>query len=298
MLGLTAGLFGRFHFLLDMCSHFRLQAVVALLLGGFVILMYSRKNILGAIPFAVGIVVAGTLYPYCRFVPPDSQNRPTTRILAFNVLTSNQKIEQAVAYIIEQDPDIIVLQEVDSQWMDTLQNQLSGKYPHQLARPRADNFGIAAFSRIAFSSAFIRNPGDQDVPSVELVFQSREKGQFRIIGTHPLPPVSHEYWQSRNTQLNAIAENVRDSPIPTIVCGDLNTTPWSPFFRDFINTSGLRPASLGRGIPPTWTGNTKWLGLPIDYVAVPPEVHVTQRHVGPNLGSDHRPVIVDFFPQL
>lgn len=298
ILGLVAGIFGRLHFLLDMCAQFRVQAVVVLLLGGFVVLMYSRKNILGAIPFAVGIIVAGSLYPYSRVFPPDPPGGPTTRILIFNVLTGNKKMDQAIAYMIQQDPDIIVLQEVNSRWMDILQNRLSEEYPHQLSRPRADNFGIAAFSRIAFSSAFIRNPGDQDVPSVELMIKSREGKDFRIIGTHPLPPVSHENWQSRNTQLKAIAENVRDSAIPTMVCGDLNTTPWSPFFRDFMRVSGLRPASLGCGIPPTWTGRTKWLGLAIDYVAVPPEVQIAGRRVGPNLGSDHRPVIVDFSPRL
>ena len=131
-----------------------------------------------------------------------------------------------------------------------------------------------------------------------MLFQSRDKVDFRIIATHPLPPVSTEYWESRNAQLKSIAENVRDSAIPTMVCGDLNTTPWSPFFRDFMNQTGLRPASLGQGIPPTWTGRTALLGLAIDYVTVPPEVQVVSRRIGPNLGSDHRPVIVDFFPQL
>jgi endonuclease/exonuclease/phosphatase (EEP) superfamily protein YafD len=34
----------------------------------------------------------------------------------------------------------------------------------------------------------------------------------------------------------------------------------------------------------------RWFALPIDHTLVSPGVRVVQREVGPDLGSDHRPV--------
>jgi len=36
------------------------------------------------------------------------------------------------------------------------------------------------------------------------------------------------------------------------------------------------------------------LGIPIDHCLVSPEIIVTKRSVGPSVGSDHYPVIIDF----
>ena len=78
-----------------------------------------------------------------------------------------------------------------------------------------------------------------------------------------------------------------------IVAGDFNATPWSPHFRDLLATTGLRDAGSGRGWLPTWP---TWLGpagIPIDHVLVKGPVTVAGLSLGPDVGSDYRPLVAD-----
>jgi endonuclease/exonuclease/phosphatase (EEP) superfamily protein YafD len=77
-----------------------------------------------------------------------------------------------------------------------------------------------------------------------------------------------------------------------LVVGDLNTTDFSPCFRDFLKASGLQDSRQGRGIQASW-GPFPLLEIAIDHCLTAPEIAVMQRRVGPHLGSDHRPVIID-----
>ena len=84
-----------------------------------------------------------------------------------------------------------------------------------------------------------------------------------------------------------------DEGRPMIVAGDLNLTPWSPFFREFVDRSGLRDSRRGFGVQATWPSRLGMAGIPMDHVLVSQDGSVIDRRVGPSFGSDHRPVIVD-----
>jgi endonuclease/exonuclease/phosphatase (EEP) superfamily protein YafD len=75
-----------------------------------------------------------------------------------------------------------------------------------------------------------------------------------------------------------------------VLAGDLNLTPWSPRFARLLTETGLDDSGLRRGLAPTWL----WpFGLAIDHVLVGAGLVALDNHLGPELGSDHRPVIVD-----
>ena len=94
----------------------------------------------------------------------------------------------------------------------------------------------------------------------------------------------------------ALAKEIRTGDGPrTILAGDLNCTPWSYWFRRLLRESQLSNSAHGRGLNITWTPlRIAVCGLPIDHVLVGSEIRVSRRFVGPYLGSDHRPVVVDF----
>lgn len=75
--------------------------------------------------------------------------------------------------------------------------------------------------------------------------------------------------------------------------GDFNMTPWSPKFRQLVADSHLRDTVRGFGLQPTWPAGAPQFWIPIDHVLVSPDILVVDRRVGPDLGSDHYPVIVD-----
>ena len=70
---------------------------------------------------------------------------------------------------------------------------------------------------------------------------------------------------SRNEQLLKLAEFARQTPHPLLLLGDLNLTPWSPYFERLLAGSGLRDSRDGRGLFPTWPVGWPPLWIPVSY---------------------------------
>ncbi len=154
-------------------------------------------------------------------------------------------------------------------------------------------YGIALFSRIPFEAASIKSIGKAARPS--LIAKFNINGQrFTLIGTHPRSPLVNADANDRNEQLGALARFISSQPGATILLGDLNATPWSPFFRDLLAKTGLRDSRKGYGLQPTWPVGFPPLWIPIDHCLVSSNVVVHHREIGPDIGSDHYPVLIDF----
>ncbi|MGB2680209.1 MAG: endonuclease/exonuclease/phosphatase family protein, partial [Candidatus Competibacter sp.] len=115
-----------------------------------------------------------------------------------------------------------------------------------------------------------------------------------VVGTHPLPPMNAGLARRRNEQLASLAEFARQTPDPLVMLGDLNITPWSPYFERLLADSGLRDGRGGHGLLPTWPVGWPMLWIPIDHVLVSDDVQIRRWQTGAVIGSDHYPVIVDF----
>ena len=185
-----------------------------------------------------------------------------------------------------------MLAEVDQAWLSALEEELAA-YPHGEAAPRADNFGIALYSRYPIRRGEILYVGDAEVPSVIAEIES-PAGVFTLIGTHPVPPSSAENSRLRDGQLRQLPELVRNASSPVLLLGDLNVTSWSYAFRRLVQDSGLQDSSGGRGVQPTWPTFMPLFWIPIDHCLYGAGIEVTDRVVGPRFGSDHYPLIINF----
>jgi len=111
-----------------------------------------------------------------------------------------------------------------------------------------------------------------------------------LMAAHPPAPIAADWSARRHAQLAAIGDLAATEARREIVAGDLNTTPWSHGFRQLVRLRSLRDSGVGRGVQATWNAR-RWVPrIPIDDVVVSPEVRVIDRRVGPDVGSDHRPV--------
>jgi endonuclease/exonuclease/phosphatase (EEP) superfamily protein YafD len=189
-------------------------------------------------------------------------------------------------------PDVLLVIEVNDSWIAAL-DQLSVSYPHRIVQSRRDCWGIALYSRLPFKQIEVRQIGSADIPSIFAQLEDRDGRSYYLIGTHPLAPVRVTNVELRNGQLEAIGELAASLDGPVILLGDLNTTSWSPYFRDLVKTSGLRDSRKGFGIQPTWPGGLGDFGIAIDHVLISPGISVRDRAIGPDIGSDHRPVIIE-----
>ncbi len=73
-------------------------------------------------------------------------------------------------------------------------------------------------------------------------------------------------------------------------CWRFELCPASPYFGDFLKATGLRDSRRGWGWQATWNASRPLLRIPIDHCLVEPEMHVLNREVGPDIGSDHFPI--------
>jgi len=286
------GFLGRFWWFLDLFSHFRVQYFFGLLAVALVLLMRARLKapaFFGVLAM-VNLCVIAPLYVGKE--PQPTKVSRSYRGLLTNVNTESgdpAKVGQAIRQL---DPDFVALEEVNDQWLSALSVPL-GAYPYSKAMPRADNFGIALYSKHPFARSEIRQVGEVEIPSVIAELELPD-GRLTVIATHPLPSCGAEYSRLRNDQLARLPGIVKQATSPVLLLGDLNATPWCSHFKRLLRESGLRDSSQGRGVLATWPTQLPILQIPIDHCLHTAGIHVTRRAIGPAVGSDHYPLVVDF----
>ena len=186
---------------------------------------------------------------------------------------------------------MVFLQEVTARHNRELA-ELRGRLDYSLIIPREDNFGIAVLSRLPFEGArVIQSPPDGLPTLVVEVLVDGTAATF--VTTHPVPPLGETGFDSRNEQLAGIADLVNDIEGPGVLIGDLNTTMWGRHYRQLVDDTGLVDSRYGHGVLPTWPTSLPFAMIPIDHCLVSPEFVVLGIRTGPDIGSDHRPLIVD-----
>ena len=285
------GFGGQFWWVLDLFSHFRVQYLISISVI-LSLLLIGRRFRTAAV---LGLCLAGNLacvLPYYVTGRHDAPAASTVlRAISLNVNTANQNYDLVKELVRTGDPDIILLTEVDSAWVAALAD-VQAAYPFQEIEPRPDNFGIALYSRLPCVECKIIYLGEAGLPSVtaELVVGTRK---LTVLGTHALPPINDSYSRLRNNQIEAVAVYAASIQGPKVLLGDLNTSPWSYWFRKLLKESALTDGAMGTGIRATWPTDSILLRIPIDFCLVSPEVIVKDLRIGPNVGSDHFPVIAD-----
>jgi endonuclease/exonuclease/phosphatase (EEP) superfamily protein YafD len=281
---------GRLFWVFDLFSHFRVQIFqLGLVLVG--IALWRRKNKQAVLLTLLVSLNYAFILPF-YFGKPAPSDGPIVRAMLMNLNASNGNTEQVLTAIRIAAPDLLLLEEVTLKWEHEL-NVVRSDYPYQVSAIRNDPFGIMLLSKVPLSQTNVVQIGDAGVPSI-LATAHLPQGEISIIGTHPLPPISAGYSKHRNNQLEGLPQVVHKRENPLLLIGDLNTSPWSPYFTRLLKDSGLKNSMKGFGFQPSWPVNNRFLRIPIDQILYSPEITVHRRAVGVNVGSDHLPVIVDF----
>ena len=231
-------------------------------------------------------VVPDLLWPS----PAISDSKPTVSLLLANVHTANRNFDVLEQYISQTNPDVIALLETDSGWIDHLNGALFD-YPHRMLHARPDNFGVALYAKFPLNNTLLVESGPWSLPTAVADLQIADK-QVRLVLTHPIPPISWTQARARDAQLTQMA-----SLKPDVLAGDLNATPWSPQIGKLLQQTHLSDSRTGFGLQGSWpTIAPAPLRIPIDHVFVSDKLHVVSRCIGPHIGSDHFPVLVELAP--
>lgn len=311
LLAIAAGWLGRHHWLAELTTHFRFQWVLALTIAAATLAL-ARSRRQAAILALLAILQSVAMWPLYftatdQFTATDrpsatdqfsATNRPsagatTYRAVAINVLAMGNGYDQVKAFIQSESPDFVVLAEVTDRWAEMLA-ELKDEYPYSKIDAQSDNFGIALLSRI--------EPERLELFRVGRGHRSAVVGQFTldgqavsIVGAHPFPPRGEVEARIRIQQLKELANVVGWQQGEVLLLGDLNTTSWSPHFADLIKTTGLSDSRQGYGRLSTWPSVLPaFLRIAIDHALLSDGLRVHDRRVGPYVGSDHLPIVLDF----
>ncbi len=239
----------------------------------------------------------GVLLPHLRVIEPPAQRGPPIRLLHANVLAWHAPEQRALDWIASVEADVIVIVECSNAWADAMLT-LHARYPFRFIRSEPNPSGIAIYSKFPLSDTSLSRAPDGSLPFIRTVLHA-PGGDVLMYSIHTAAPTKPKLVASRNAELAWLAEQVRGASIPVIVDGDFNESPYGRAYNAFVTVSGLRPARMGFGRTPTWpAGNTRItipeiFRTPIDHCFTSAELEATSFRVGPDIGSDHLPLVVE-----
>ncbi|MDY6945222.1 MAG: endonuclease/exonuclease/phosphatase family protein [Pseudomonadota bacterium] len=291
-LALLGGLLGRLAWPLDLLAHFRIQyAALFVLLAG--VLLALRRHALAAVAVLGCAISVVPLFPYLMTEPGTAAGTTTRdetfRLVSFNVWFRNPDMARTAAYIEKSQADAVVLLELTPPQAEMLVPLLP-TYPYHHIEP--SRMGAAVFTKwpVLSAESVPLSPGGAVAARLALDWRGT---QVNVLGVHlnwPLGPRNSEF---RNQELNELVRFSKAQQGPLLVAGDFNLTPWSEYFSDALQESGLQDAARGFGLARSWPAQFAPAGIRIDHCLLSSQWRSVATRIGPFLGSDHLPIVAD-----
>lgn len=272
----------------EYARHFLVQLSACCAIGGLVF-AWRRQKLWAGLLWAVAALQVFAVVDALGGPSHVAAEDDDLKLLSVNVLTSNRNPQPLLDLVAEEQPDLLILLEVNQMWLDMLRS-LHADFPYRAEQARGDNFGIAVWSRIPMEAKAEWN-GPVEIPSIRASFPGQDP-PFTLFAIHPLPPMNRRMVQSRDRQLHAVAREILKETHPVIVAGDANTTPWSFAMREFRTEADLHPARTS--LTTTWPTGFPPLGIQIDHVLGSEGIAFVSCERGPDIGSDHWPLLTRF----
>ncbi len=241
------------------------------------------------------------ILPYTKFhskqlqhSKENSRNDANIKILISNVLIENRESQKLLDHIEKENPDVILLAEVDDWWDDQMK-EIKEDYPNFLCYPQDNAYGLNFYSKLETATLNQNFFVEDDIPSVEAEIILRSGDRITFYGLHPRPPVPSEHGESkeRDAEILLVGEKVKKNDEPTIVAGDLNDVAWSATTALFQKVSGLLDARIGRGFYNSFHAKHRFLRMPLDHVFQSNHFRLVELKRLEAIGSDHFPIFIE-----
>jgi endonuclease/exonuclease/phosphatase (EEP) superfamily protein YafD len=286
----------------EILSHFCLQYLLISLLF-LVVYCFLKKWKAVVVALLLFISFSSILIPF--YVSPDAKKNEKFEditLLQFNINYRHEDVNKVVDWIngfhsktegsATEIPDIVLIEEATPEIAKKL-NALSAYYPYKISEAETGAYGMVLYSKIPINNYerkyFSRFSGQY---TVAYMSTPNIKIPFVLVELHARSPGHIEKLNPRRFQLEEIANFISClSCTGKILVGDLNTAPYSPYFKKLEKISGLRSFMRGHGVSGTWPNFLPFLcRIPLDHVLVSAHVETLERNVNSDLGSDHFPV--------
>lgn len=236
------------------------------------------------------------------FVGAPPPGEPDLRIATYNTFIQAPDVSHVVSVVQEEQPDVLLLQEVQPARADQLRAQLGEHYLHSAFEHREAGRigGVAVMSRYPIVEQRELQPLADSRPTRIVVIEARGE-RVQVVPVHltsPCPLCGDSVFDRqafeasrRHEEMEAIIAAL-DPELPVIIGGDFNSTRRSDPYR-LLTEAGFRDPQIEAGSGPgfTWPDGSGPF-FRIDWVMVR-GLTPLGAWVAPPRASDHRPVVVD-----
>lgn len=264
---------------------------------------------LGVAGIVVVVLFMGFNIPLNKHSGVDTGKATTLRVMSYNILGGMVNAEEFSVFLQQSAVDIVALQECPEEF----------KLPLPRGWHSAKRRGLAIMSRYPIRSVIpveVLQPQDQwpgtyllqaviQVPETDVAFCSlhlpspRFGLQAVLDKTTLVRPSRKGLLEKQLLGRQFVAEKlhnyIKDLKLPVIIAGDFNTTVDSSLYRQFW--SGYNNVFSATGWGFGWTQRAAVRGLPvrarIDHILTNDRLRPLMGEIGPDLGSDHLPLIAD-----
>ncbi|MCE7887146.1 MAG: hypothetical protein DYH13_06550 [Alphaproteobacteria bacterium PRO2] len=305
LISFSFSLLARFHWAFELFSHFTIQYAV----GGFILaallLLMHQYWLAGLCAFVMVFSIVETrwlMQDPLLFTRPAAETNFT--VMQYNKLFRNDHFPQMRRWFEENaaNIDVLIVQESGVRTIEELE-QFRDFFPNQHPADKKDRFNdVSVLSRYPFEVAKIPLSDRSDVSwftAAASRIEIKKPGMPPIViySFHTQVPIGKTYSDHRNGTLAGLANAVKNEQSEFVIAsGDWNITPYSPYFGDFLKTSGLHYQNYRLLPETTWAAHFlfPFLKIPIDHVLYNDRLMLTDIRRGPAMGSDHHSLIASF----
>ncbi|MEL6712176.1 MAG: endonuclease/exonuclease/phosphatase family protein, partial [Planctomycetota bacterium] len=286
----------------EVAAQLRLPSAAAIFVVAAALALFHRRAAL--ITALVACTCALPALPVLARTAPTAASAPRLEVVSVNLLHPNVERDAVFDAILAEDPDVVALCEVSSEWRVAALDRLRQRYPHVVEGLDRDAWSPDAWGQMILARHPLEDaraePLFEGASRQRPVLSARMRWGRRsvtVVAVHPQRPGRPWRFRARRAQLDATAAAARRPGADArLVCGDLNTTEGSPWFARLLEDGGLVDSRRGHGWQPSWFLTPSFLpkslrpGLPLDHVLSSPELVCVERERFFVPGSDHRGV--------
>jgi endonuclease/exonuclease/phosphatase (EEP) superfamily protein YafD len=295
---------GRISTKLDVLTHFAPFWLAGALLA-FLLTLTAQRGPLReaamalafiAIVAAAALVAPEYLRPMSARAGADAPHQ--IKLIQFNVWGRNHDVEATVDWILAEQPDLVVMQELKPPLRDALLARAKG---YELVCDHRSVCHTAILTRLPATRYVI---GEDALPGASTplavgTFQAPDGQPFTLLGVHYTWPTHGGVQQAQGRRVAAMLSRFPDARL--ILSGDFNSTPWSFSRRREDAAFGLERRTRGVFSWPAaqftrFSLQMPFPFLPIDHVYAGDGWRTVEVRRGPRLGSDHFPIVVVLAP--
>ncbi|MEZ5925319.1 MAG: endonuclease/exonuclease/phosphatase family protein [Hyphomicrobiaceae bacterium] len=208
------------------------------------------------------------------------------KIVSLNTWHQLNDLDRLQSYLESEQADVVLLYEFGPTKLALIE-RLAATYPYAAGCAETWHCSVEILSKRPFVGAEAGRREKFDGPPRVSATYDIGSSTLTVVGAHLMRPIDGP--DGHLSEMRRLAGIARSAPGPVIVAGDFNATWWSHSFSVFRHDSGL--VHMGRFLP-SWPAEAR--GLPqlnIDHLWVSPDIAIADVHLGPNVGSDHRPLV-------